>query len=315
MIAWSPGENEAILGWRDVVRPQQMRRLSDFVCDTVRLSPYWEAGRGRYNLDDNPFWRDILDAMMDPTVRKITVMKSTRVGGTLLLISALLGLSELDPAPAMMVTPDEPSKIELRNRTYDTALESRFYTDRIPPERRWNNRLVDLGTCHVFLAQAGSAQSLRGRTCRRVFRSEVDVYPAAIRGGGDPLLASEERVKRSFYSLIYSESSPDSDHSAIAELHADGNQMTWQCPCPRCGRFQELRFFTYRDGEFAGKGGVVGHYDEHGQIRMPDDARAAAHYVCLSGCRIENDKKHWMVVNGVWVPKGCKVNNQNEVGS
>jgi len=294
-----------------VLLPKMEQRLSDFVCETVRLSPLWEAGRGKYNLDDNPFWRDILDAMMDPQVREITVMKSTRVGGTLLLISALLGLSELDPAPAMMVTPDEPSKIELRDRTYDTAMESRFYAHRIPPERLRNNRVVDLGTCHVFLAQAGSAQSLRGRTCRRVFRSETDVYPAAIRGGGDPIQASGERVKRSFYSLIYSESSPASDMSTISRLHGQGNQMIWQCPCPHCGLFQELRFFVFREGPYAGKGGVVGYLDKHGNIRTVDEARARGHYICLNGCRVDNDKKRWMVKNGVWVPKGCRVDGSS----
>lgn len=299
-------------GWHAAWHPRKERRLSEFVCETVRLSPYWEADRGKYNLTDNPFWRDILDAMQDPEVREISVLKSTRVGGTLLLIAAMLGLSELDPGPAMIVTPDEPSKIELRDRTYDTAMESPLYAGRIPPKRSRNNRVVDLGTCHAFLAQAGSAQSLRGRTCRRVFRSEIDVYPTAVRGGGDPLQASAERVKRSFYSLIYSESSPDADNSRIAKLHALGNQMVWYCPCPHCGAHQELRFFTYRDGPHEGRGGVIGYKDEHDNIVAADEARAKAYYCCINGCRIENDKKNWMVRNGIWVPKGCGVDDKTK---
>ena len=282
-------------------------RLSDYCERTVRLSPDHEASRGSYDLTENPFWREILDAMWDREVREITVLKSTRVGGTLALIAAILGLTDLDPGPSMIVTPDETSGIELRDRLYDTALESRTYRDRVPHPRFWNARAIDLQSNNIYLAWAGSAQRLRGRTCRRVFFSEIDVYPPAIRGGGDPIRAGSERVKRSFYSLRYYESSPDGEDSRIYQLYQQGNQMRWFCPCPVCNHFQELRFFPYRTGKLAGKGGVVGHTDENGNLRSVDEAMQNAHYVCEKGCRIDNHQKNEMVCNGVWVPKGCKV--------
>jgi phage terminase large subunit GpA-like protein len=284
--------------------------LSEHCEKSIRLSPNWEASRGPYDLRENPYWRDILDAMTDPEVKEISVLKSTRVGGTLLLVAACIGLSKLDPGPAMIVTPDEVSCIELRDRIYDTCTESPEHSHRVPSKRLWNTRAIDLLSNAVRMAWAGSAQRLRGRTCRRVFLSEIDVYPPANRGGGDPVRAAQERTKRSYYSLKYYESSPDGEDSAIHKLHAQGNQMVWQCPCPQCGAYQELRFFPHTTGPHKGNGGVVGFKDEHGNHLSEDEALLSAYYRCINGCRIENHEKNDMVEKGVWVAKGQHVNNE-----
>lgn len=293
-------------------KPKRVGSLAAHCESTVKLSPTWEAGRGSYDLKANPFWRQILDDMIDPDVREISVCKSTRVGGTLALIAAVLGLSELDPGPAMVVTPDEPSGIELRDRIYDTALASPSYSSKVPPERAWNTRAIDLQTNQVFMAWAGSSQRLRGRTCRRVFLSEIDVYGSSMRGGGDPIRAAGERVKRSFYNLRYYESSPDGENSSIYSLYRRGNQSAWHCPCPHCGEYQELRFFTYKKGPYAGKGGVAGYTDADGNLSSADDARKNGHYVCIKGCKIENHQKQAMIEKGVWVAKGQKVGKKGK---
>lgn len=291
-------------------RPKMEHRLSDYCEQTIRLSEYHEASRGPYDLKENPFWRDILDAMADPEVREISVLKSTRVGGTLALIAASLGLSHLDPGPGMVVTPDEVSGIELRDRIYDTALASKKYRDQVPKPRFWNTRAIDLQSNSIYLAWAGSAQRLRGRTCRRVFFSEIDVYPPAIRGGGDAIRAGGERIKRSFYNLRYYESSPDGEDSRIYKLYLQGNQMKWHCPCPKCGLYQELRFFVFKSGPHKGRGGIVGYMDKDGNLASQDEAMRNAHYICLNGCRIDNHEKNPMVEKGVWVPKGCEVDSE-----
>lgn len=296
-----------------VLTPKNEIRLSSYVEDTVRLSPLWEAGRGKYSLEDHPYWRDILNAMIDPEVRMISIIKSTRVGGTLAGIAAFLGISELDPAPAMIVTPDEPSGTELRDRLYDTALESDQHAHRVPLRKFWNTRAIDLSNMRIYLAWAGSKQRLRGRTCQRVFRTEIDVYPDLSAGKESPLNASAQRVKRSPYSLIYSESSPVGEDSAINKLWLDGNQMKWFCPCPICNWFQELRFFTHKSGEFAGKGGIVGFRDDSGGLVVPEKALETCYYACERGCTIPNERKNEMVKDGVWVPKGQFVTASGDV--
>lgn len=293
-------------------KPRDNIKLSDWCAEHVRLSEL-EASPGRYDLEANPFWRDVLDAMTDPLVRQISIKKSTQVGGTLLLIAATLGLSELDAAPSMIVGPDELYASEVKERTYAMAEESPRVAGNIPPSRLRNSRHIDLGTSRWYLAWAGSAQRLRGRACKRVFRSEIDVYPEETPKGGDPIKASSERVKRFVDSLIYDESSPDGDPSQIADLYDAGHQAQWYVQCPHCGKWQVLRFFTYKDGPREGNGGFGGLKDDDGNFRSIEDARRHAHYICTEGCKITNDEKNRMVRGGRWVALGQSISESGEV--
>lgn len=297
-----------------VWRPRKTISLSEWCEEHIRLSPDWEATPGRYNLRDNPFWREPLDAFLDPEVRQISVMKSTQVGGTMLLIAATLGLSELDPAPSMVVGPDEDYCKELRDRIYATGSESPALRDRIPPNRLRNFRQIDLGTARSYLAWAGSPQRLRGRPCKRVLRSEIDVYPVATPRGGNTLKASGERVKRFPDSTIYDESSPDSEDSRIAEAYDAGHRARWMCRCPHCGTYQEMRFFPFTDGTHKGCGGVMGLTDADGNFLAPEIALKTAHYVCIEGCRIEQEEKNPMVLDGMWVAEGQSIEDGKLIG-
>lgn len=298
---------------RQAWQPQAQVKLSEWVEERVRLSPEWEATPGKYDLTNNPFWREPLDSFLDPVVRQITIMKSTQVGGTLLLISAMLGLSELDPAPSMAVGPDELYCAEVRERTYATGSQTPGVRERIPPERLRNARHIDLGTARTYLAWAGSAQRLRGRACKRVFRSEIDVWPEETPRGGDTLKASSERVKRFIDSTIYDESSPDGDDSRIEQLYDAGHKARWKCQCPHCGAWQEVRFFTYRDGKLKGKGGVAGYKDENDNHLPSHIAAKQAHYICVNGCKITQDQKQEWIKTGKWVAAGQSITEDGKV--
>jgi len=281
--------------------------FAEYIESTVMLDPDTEVTGGPYNLDENPFWRQILNDFVDHDVYEISVMKSTRVGGTLALVAAALGLSHYAPSPSMVAAPDESSMKELRNRIYSTAEASPAYRDQIPHERFRNMLHVDLERMKLYQAWSGSAQRNRGRTCRYVLRSEVDVWAAKTSKGGDPLKASAERVGRFYYSKIYSESTPDGDPSSIDTLWRQGNRCTWMCPCPHCGTFQELRFFPFKSGKHSGKGGIIGWQKKEGGLVKKDEAIERAYYRCVEGCRVDSHQKSDMVLNGIWVPRGQRI--------
>lgn len=286
-------------------RPQVS--LSQWVAENVRLSEDLEASGGRYDLRYNPFYAEILDAMLDPMVRVITLMKSTQVGGTVTGIAAMMGIAEIDPAPGLSMHPDQNEATLMRDRVYANAGASRATRHMDIPERNRNIRAINLRSMLWHLAWAGGTQRLRGKPCKRVFRHEVDVYPRGGVMGGDVIKASGNRVMRFAESLIYNESTPSDDPSTIDDMHKQGDQRVWMCPCSKCGHYQELRFFPHREGPYAGCGGVVGYKDEHGGLLPVDLARRKAAYVCEKGCVLTNTAIKRMVLRGRWVPKGCSV--------
>lgn len=283
---------------------------ADWAHERMRLDSTREAS-GKYDLARRPWWRAILEAFADPEVRSISVPAATQVGKTLALIASILWCAENAPAPGMLVVPDRNAAIEIRDRVYGNALETiqRGQCERlkVPPEHDWNTRYIDLGSMRIYLAWAGSRQGLRGRPCRYVWLTEVDVYKGDKKGG-NPVAAAHQRTKAFFRGLHYHESSPSEFPSQICELERSCTaRYRWHVECPHCGQWQELRFFLHAKGEFAGCGGIGGLKDAQKEYVSAETARREAHYVCERGCKIGNELKQAMLETGVWVPFGSRV--------
>lgn len=306
--------SQVIALWGNDWTPRQIPRAADWCSQVLRMSPDVEASTGRYNTTERPYWEAVLDAFDDPTIENIVVKKSTQVGGTVTLWAHLLWKAVHKPTPVMVVLPDQESAIEFRDRVYANALENAVTRDLVPPRREWNTRWIDLQTMRCYLAWSGSAQKLRMRACQTVYLSEVDVFNATPgHRGGDPNRAASERTKSFYNKQLYRESSPTAEPSTIAAEYEETNQGKWLCPCPHCGRHQELRFFCYRVGELAGRGGCAGYLDEYGQLADPETAERHAHYVCKEGCRIEPHEINRMVQRGVYADKNQDVDVTGKV--
>jgi len=255
---------------------------------------------------------EILKAFQDPESEKLTIMASTQVGKTLFILVALAYVTSEDPAPSLICLPSQSAATELRDRFYANAIESPMLRDRVPSERKWNTRHIDMKTCRIYLAWAGSRQRLRGRACRYVFLSEIDVYQITI--AGNPIRVAEERTKKFYRRKIVQESSPVGEDSLIAAEYDAGDRRKWHAKCPQCGVYQELRFFTYHKGKLAGLGGMAGYRDQQGEVLSVDQARRDAHYRCVSGCEIRDDQKRAMVDSGRWLREGERIDKRGCVG-
>jgi len=274
----------------------------------VWLTEEFEASRGRFDLTDRPWWRDVLNVLVNVTTLGFTIRASTQVGKTLVLIVILLYLACNRPARAMVVLPDQASAIEFRDRVYALAKKIAKLRDRIPPPYKWNTRHIDLGGMRIYLAWSGAIQRLRGRACMYVFLSEVDVYKG--RGGiGDPVEQANQRVKSFARYLIGRESSPIPDDSRIEKLELATDRRRWWCQCPHCKTWQKVRFFVDQHG----RGGFGGLKDDHGNYLEPEAARSAVYYVCKRGCGITNSQKSAFMAGGYWLPHGQSIDDTGEI--
>ncbi len=288
--------------WSVAWRSHDAAPITEWSQERFYLNRQVEASGGPYNLRDYPYLIEILEAYADPATEKISIMASTQVGKTLFVQVGLAYTAEADPAPALICLPNQSAATEFRDRFYSNCMESPGLRCRVPPERQWNMRHIDLRSCRVYLAWSGSRQRLRGRPCRTVILSEVDVYQRTM--AGDPLRVAEERTKKFYRRKIVQESSPVGEDSPIANEYDAGDRRKWYAKCPECGRYQELRFFPYTRGELEGRGGLVGYRGEDGELATIEDARENARYVCINGCEIYDDQKLQFVATGRWVRDG-----------
>lgn len=304
MIAVPKSSDRLIDVLTDRWTPKQFGPTSDWIKRNVRLSTDFEASPGSYDVDGSPWWREICDAFHATSVDTITILKSTQVGGTLNSLALMLATSVIDPAPGMIVLPTQDEAKITRDRVYANALASDpCLALSVPEERNWNLISIDLKANQVYLAWAGSKQRLRGKPCKWVWLSEIDVYES---GGaaGDQTRAAERRTDQFPGSTVIRESTPVGDDSLIANYYDASDERQWWCACPECGRRQVVRFFPYTSGEFVGRGGIVGYTDSKGQDVDPEVAISEAHYLCINGCKIDSSRKSKFMRSGQWLPSG-----------
>lgn len=299
--------------WRPIVAPP----ICEWVENTLRFGPgsggvQLESRQGPLTLADRPWWRFPLECFASDDCQSIAMPAATQIGKTVNLIMAtMLYAAEFRPAPGMIILPDELEAKKFRDRLYALAQESArfkpFDRIRIPPLHKWNMQEIHLGSMLVHLAWAGSKQRTRGKPCWYVWMTEIDVYRDADDKAGDPVEAGKQRTKDVFRYKHVFESSPRESPSTIhEEEQAADSRWRWFIPCPHCGLKQEARFFTYRTGPNAGRGGIeltVRAMGRDGADLMTSrEAREHAYYVCLNGCKIAN--KQALIESGEWLPPG-----------
>jgi phage terminase large subunit GpA-like protein len=297
----------------DVWRPRVLPSTPEWTVKHVRLPSDSSANPGAFDLQARPYWREPLECMDDPEVRTITFCGSAQEGKTVTLIALLQSRMDLDPAPALLVGPDQDAMREMRDKIYTYCESSPTLDKRIPPPSKRNDRYIEFDSMLCYLAYSGSAQRLRSRTCKNIFCTEIDVWqddPVL----GDPVVVVRARAKAWDEHKIIYESTPSDEASRIDGLYQDSDQRKYHCPCPHCGKYQELRFGPHKSGKHAGRGGLQGLKDQHGDYHKPEAVAAHVWYQCLHCDEpIRNEHKTRMIERGIWCPRGCTVNDRGQL--
>ncbi|HWB13331.1 MAG TPA: terminase gpA endonuclease subunit [Pirellulales bacterium] len=285
-------------GWT----PAPLIALTQWIAEHVVLPQSVSATPGRYDLEAYPYWRGVIEQAENPETEKIVILASTQLGKTTLAIALMLALSYLSPAPGMFATPDRDSGRELREKIYAIA-EASGFADDLPPPRLRNDRWIDLSAARWHSGIAFNTQTLSGKSCQRVFKTELSRWRRR-KNFGDPKLIADERVKAFFRSLILEEGTPSDESCSISASYDASDRRRLHVPCPACNHFQDLRPFPLKRGPYAGFGGIAGVKTRDGNWVSPDEALEKAFYRCERGCHIDNGQKEAMIRDGIWVPKG-----------
>lgn len=291
------------------LEPRPSVARSQWCAEHLYLPAETSATPGPYDLDRYAYLRDVLDAVDDPEVEQIVLCWATQLGKTTLLQAVLASQAMLSPVPAMLGSADKDSLVELRDKFYALAEASPTVAPTLPDVRLRNNRWVDVGGLRCHLAYSYNTQRMSGKSCALVLNTELDRWRKTLTHG-DPFKIISQRVKAFHRFKIISESTPSNEESRIVRLYEQSDQRRFLIPCPRCGHWQELRFFRWRKGPYKDRGGVGGLTDEKGNMLSPDEALQTAHYICERGCRFESHEKTDAVRQGLWIPKGQRVDRE-----
>lgn len=274
----------AVVSARLSLRPPRRLPMSQWAESTIRLPEGASALPGRLRLF--PYQREIADAFSDPTIERVTLQKSARIGHTMLLSCAVGHYISNDPSPIIVVQPTESdcrdyvvSDLEpLLDATPDLAGRLSYDPSGGGVER---NTMMSRRFAGGFLKVIASKapRNLRRHTARVLIVDEADAMPVGPEG--PPIALAEVRTMSFADRKIIIGSTPlDAETSNVVRAYGMSDKRVFEVPCPECGEFTEILW-------------------RH--IRWPEGDPSSAAYHCPEcGAVIGEKHKTGMVEAGRW---------------
>jgi phage terminase large subunit GpA-like protein len=192
-----------------------------------------------------PWQTAIANAITDPTLERITMMKATRLGFSSLLTSAI-GFYCVEQSSSVLYL--LPTEADCRGYIVDDV-EPLFDTSPIlqgrlsPPalaRRDRNTMLHRLWPGGSLKCVAGKApRNLRRHTARVLMVDEADAIEVSAEG--DPCALAERRTLTFPDRRIILGGTPiDEATSHVLRSYLESDQRVFEVPCPSCGGFTEI---------------------------------------------------------------------------
>jgi phage terminase large subunit GpA-like protein len=286
---------------RDGLKTPPRLSLSEWAARYAYIPVEGNASPGKF--EAYGYQNGLMDAVTDPSVKLISVMKSARIGYTRCLDNIIGYFLHHDPAPILVVQPregdaDDYSRTEILPMVKDTPVLRDLVGDfkGKDPDQRLSKRTFKNGASITFIG-ANSAEGFRRITVRVVAFDEIDSYPTeGVGKEGDQIALGIKRTETYWNRKIIQGSTPKIlGASRIEKAWLESDQRRYHVPCPHCGEKQVLKWQNLRWDK--------GDKPDPSRPKWIGEHRPeTAHFVCeASGCIIEEHHKNWMIDNGEWI--------------
>jgi phage terminase large subunit GpA-like protein len=243
-----------------------------------------------------PFQREIADAISDPTIERVTLVKPVRVGFTTLLTGAIGSWVANEPSPILVLLPTEDDCRDYMVSDIEPVFEATPELNGAlmgDQDERGRNTLLARRFPGGFLklVAAKSPRNLRRHTVKVLLIDEADGMETSKEGS--PLLLAERRTLQFPDRKIVVGSTPvDLDTSFVLRSYANSDQRVFEVPCVECGVFNEILFKN---------------------IKWDEGKPHTAHYQCPH-CQaaISERFKTEMVAKGAWRATRPEINEGRE---
>ncbi len=257
---------------------------------------------GPWRTDNAPYLREIMDAFCAEDIEEIVLACSTQYGKTQMIFNVLGYVVHQDPAPAMIVYPNETlAKSVSKNRLRPMVEATPVLSERYDPRKSEFMELQFWGA-YVALSGANSPASLSSRPIKYLLMDEVDKFPKFLGDEADPISLAKERTKAFPGSKILIVSSPTTEDGHVwSHLESCDRRKEYYVPCPECGEMQKLIFSQVKWPKELTEAYENAGHDKKEMRRLAQRARDVATYECLHcHAKIPSDKKMGMLRKGKW---------------
>lgn len=267
--------------WAGAATPPPELTVSEWA-EATRVLPESSAARGaRWRNASAPYLVGVMDAMHEPGVKLVALMKCNQVGGSEALHNIIGYHIEHDPCPMLMVHPAEGVAEEWsKDRLADLIRSTPAIADAVTEKRSPRGAQTDGSTLsmkmfpggYLVVGGANTPNTFARRSVRRAFGDDVDRFPAVVGEEGDPSDLLVNRMDTFLDGCAFFVSTPTLKGGRIDTLYQDSDRRRYFVPCLTCGHEDYL---TWQDAT---------HFSVQFDDRDPETARivcpacGAAHY-------------------------------------
>jgi hypothetical protein len=269
---------------------------------------------GPFKLTGREYIRDILDDFASHSITDEVIVKGSQLGGTGTIMGGAAWRAVNNPCRTLWVMPNVMLAISFSSTRWQPMLEASEATRKLIPtgasRHEFKNLEQRLGASIFNFAGSNSAANLSSNPCDLIILDEVDKFD--FQGVGDEADAvnlAEQRSKRQIDPQRWKISTPTIIEALIWQEFLKGNQCQYEVPCPCCHKRVRLRWsLQYTIIPKVGNEAYVVWDREarrkDGEWDLDRVARSARFRCPHDSCRkdFQDDKKTWMVRDGVWVP-------------
>lgn len=222
------------------LRPPPRLPLSEWIESNLRLPEDVSALPGEVRLWE--FQRGIADAISDPEIERVTLVKSVRVGLSTLLTATIGSYVANEPSPILLLLPTEA---DCRDYTV-SDLEPIFdatpaLSGLLSADEAGRNTLLSRrfpgGSLKVIAAKA--PRNLRRHNVRVLLIDGADGMEATAEG--NPVALAERRTLSFSNRKIIMGSTPTLEATSnVLRAYAASDRRVYEVPCPECGEFTEI---------------------------------------------------------------------------
>jgi len=258
---------------------------------------------GPVNLQITPFVIHPLRRLDTGHIERMTLKFSTQTCKTSIIIYYMLKKLATDPWNALHVMAREEDAESLNFERYQGIIKESPALNKYwhGTKHEMTAEAIRLNGMVLDFASARSPAALASKPKARIALDEVNKYEEWTIKEANPIKLAEERTKTFAYPMIIIASTPTHEDGYITQEFEQSLQHFYHVPCPHCRHYQTLIF---GNNSQSGPGIKWGAHKDPNKIRFEH----LAWYQCAEcGQKIFEHHKPAMLRDGIWVPKGAKV--------
>lgn len=238
---------EIVMRGLEMLEPRERISIIEWAEENIIL-PDTTPMPGPFRIENSPHLAEILEAVADPSVRKITIMGSAQLGKTLFEMIVWAYKVVNDPAPMLIMQPTDREARAFAQQKLEPLIESspvlkKFVADKkrgAGNDSTTRMKVYRGGTTEII---SGTAKgTTRQRSVKYTMADDIDMIDNTITSEGDHVINLEKRTAGYKYEYLHINiSTPRIEgESRVEQKYLEGSQGRYVVTCPHCGAEQSL---------------------------------------------------------------------------